>query len=87
MDKGESGLVSKRTGNHAKLAQLIVALPFNQIYIMRESELRITHDTEVADTSRECYVGEQSGQPENVNLCKLPAATEPYGLSLRGIEK
>jgi len=26
-------------------------------------------------------------EPENVNLCKFVAATEPYGLSLRGIEK
>src|SRR6218665_3593612 len=79
VDKGESGLASKRTR--------LLALPCNQIDMMRESELRIKHDTEVADTSRECYAGEERGQPENVNLCKLPAATEPYGLSLRGTEK
>ena len=66
VDKGESGLASKRTGNHPKLAQLIVALPCNQIDMMRKSELRIKHDTEVADTSRECYAGEERGrQPEN----------------------
>ena len=45
MDKGESGLVGKRTGNHLKLAQLIVARLCNQIYMMRESELRIKLDT------------------------------------------
>ena len=75
VDKGESGLVNNRTGNHPKLAQLIIALPCNQIDMMRESELRIKPDTEVADTNRGCYVGEERGQPENVNLCKFPAAT------------
>ena len=30
VDKGESGLVWKRTGNHPKLAQLIVSLPFSE---------------------------------------------------------
>src|SRR6218665_1501687 len=50
VDKGESGLVSKRTGNLPKLAQLIVALPCNQIDMMRESELRIKHDPKVYDT-------------------------------------
>jgi len=79
--------VSKRTRNHPKLAELIVALPCNQIDMMRESELRIKHDTEVVDTCRECYAGEERGEPENVHLCKLPAATESYGLSLKGIEK
>jgi len=48
-------LVGKRTGNHPKLAQLIVALPCDQIDMMRKSELRIKHDTEVAHTSREGY--------------------------------
>ena len=79
--------IGKRTGNNPKLAQLIIALPCNQIDMMRERELRIKHDTKVADTSRKCYAGEERGQPENVNLCKLPMVTEPYGLSLRGIEK
>ena len=55
--------------------------------MMRESELRIKYDTEVTDTSRECYAGEERGQPENVNLCKVPTASEPYRLSLRGIKK
>ena len=35
VDKGETGLVSKRTGNHHKLEQLIVALSCNQIDMMR----------------------------------------------------
>ena len=47
----------------------------------------IKHDTEVADTNREGYVREEIGETENVNLCKLPVATKPYGLSLRWIEK
>jgi len=59
VNQGESGLVGKRTRNHPKLAQLIVALPCNQIYMLRESELRIKHDTEVANTSREDYVREE----------------------------
>jgi len=41
----------------------------------------------VTHTSRECYAREEGGEPENVNFCKLHAATEPYGLRLRGIEK
>src|SRR6218665_3261106 len=49
-------MVSKRTGSQPKLAQLIVALPCNQIDMMRESELMIKHDTEVGHTSREGYV-------------------------------
>ena len=57
MDKGESGLVGKRMGSHLKLAQLIyiyiVTLPCHQIYMIRESKLRIKHDTEVANTGRE----------------------------------
>src|SRR6218665_684861 len=68
VDKGEPGLVSKRTGNHPKLAQLMVALPCNQIYMMRESELRIKHDTVVVHTSREGYVREERGEPENQSL-------------------
>jgi len=61
VDKGESGLVGKRTGNHPKLAQLIVVLSCNQIDMMRESELRIKHDIEVMHTSREGYVREERG--------------------------
>ena|SRR6218665_1898884 len=63
------------------------ALPCSQIDMMRESELRIKHDTEFAHISREGYVREERVEPENVNLCKLPVTTEPYDLSLRGIEK
>jgi len=40
-DKSESGLVGKRIGNPQptpKVAQLIITLPCNQIYMMRESE-------------------------------------------------
>ena len=43
----------KRTANHPKLSQLIVALPCNQMYMMGQSKLRIKHDTEVVHTSRE----------------------------------
>ena len=56
MNQGESGLVGKRTRNHPKLAELMVALLCHQIYMLREIELRIKHDTEIADTSREGYV-------------------------------
>ena len=38
-------------------------------------------------TSGEGYVREERGELENVNIYKLAAATEPYDLSLRGIEK
>ena len=55
MDKGErlvnlNHILSKRTGNLPKLAQPIVALPCNQIYMI-ESERRTKYDTEVAHTS------------------------------------
>jgi len=63
MDKGESGMVGKRRGNHPKLSQFIVALPCNQIYMIGESKLRIKHDTEVAHTSREGYVRAIGGYP------------------------
>ena len=59
-----------------------VANSNNNIYMMRESELSIKYDTEIAHSSREDYVREERGEPENVNLCKLIAATEPDGLSL-----
>src|SRR6218665_659001 len=49
VDKGESGLVGERSGNHLKLT-------CNQIYMVRKSELRIKHGTEVTHTSREGYV-------------------------------
>ena len=45
VNQGESGLVGKRARNRLKLAQLIVALLCNKIYMRRESELRIKHDT------------------------------------------
>jgi len=55
--------------------------------MVRKSELRIKHGTEVAHTSREGYVREERGEPLTVNLRELPVTTEPDGLSLRGIEK
>src|SRR6218665_891092 len=87
VDKGESGLVGERSGNHPKLTYLIIVLTCNQIYMVRKSELRIKHGTEVAHTSREGYVREERGEPLTVNLRELPVTTEPDGLSLRGIEK
>src|SRR6218665_372635 len=80
VDKGESGLVGERSGNHLKLT-------CNQIYMVRKSELRIKHGTEVTHTSREGYVREDRGEPLTVNLRELPMTTEPDVLSLRGIEK
>ncbi|PGH39089.1 MAG: hypothetical protein CRN43_11255, partial [Candidatus Nephrothrix sp. EaCA] len=55
--------------------------------MVRKSELRIKHGTEVAHTGREGYVREERGEPLTVDLRELPVATEPDGLSLRGIEK
>src|SRR6218665_3082751 len=59
----------------------------NQIYMVRKSELRIKHGTEVTHTSREGYVREERGELLTVNFRELPVTTEPDGLSLRGIEK
>src|SRR6218665_1325255 len=87
VDKGESGLVGERSGNHPKLTYLIIALTCNQIYMVRKSELRIKHGTEVAHTRREGCVREERGEPLTVNLRELPVTTEPDGPSLRGIEK
>ena len=53
--------------------------------MVRKSELRIKHGTEVAHTSREGYVREERGEPFTVNLRELPVTTEPDGLS--GLEE
>ena len=87
MDQSEGGLGSKTTRNHPELAQRVIALSCNQTYMLRENELMIKHDTEVADTIREGYVREERGEPENVNLCKLRSATKPYSMNLRGMER
>src|SRR6218665_2538959 len=55
--------------------------------MVRKSELRIKHGTEVAHIGREGYVREERGEPLTVDLRELPVTTEPDGLSLRGIEK
>ena len=55
--------------------------------MVRKSELRIKHGTEVAHTSREGYAREDRGEPLTIKLSKLPVTTEPDGPSLRGIEK
>src|SRR6218665_4050066 len=49
--------------------------------MVRKSELRITHGTEVAHTVREGYVRKERGEPLTVDLRELPLATEPDGLS------
>src|SRR6218665_1920912 len=53
--------------------------------MVRKSELRIKHGTEVAHTGREGYVRKERGEPLTIDLRELPVATEPDGLSLRGI--